>query len=302
MVKRSTQREGTSFYHNDYLDSSDGSHQSQEDDYDYGEQAHPRDETANWFGFGRRKHRKHKKHHRRKHHKYRFWKKHHDGLRQDDVQQPQISGDSNDFNDIKNRIQPNQQEDIANFIRNVNAVPQQFDFDVDAFVANNRLTDAAAEASSSAAKESVPERAFYEFRPESRVADPSVALSNLSPNAAKRGRRDILTQHLKAIANKIHLYPSSQNDPFRWTYSASLMTDKKHVKSAEDEDNRFIDNFYLLNDGKPAAPPMYPVKSKQSEALADLDLDIELDRKFRALNSALYSPEAALFSNKQQLP
>lgn len=281
-------------------------------DSDDGEQIlHPDDDTANWW-FGRKKHKKHKKH-RKKHHKYRFWKKHRSDLKPDDTSsQSQHSGDLIDFNDIKNRIPQNQQEDINTFIRNVNSAPQRFDFDVDAFVAKNRIDNKAAKVAAIVSKEVVPERSFYQFRPDTNWADQtqSISLSKLSNPSEKRSRRDILTQHLKAIANKIHLYPAMKNDPFGWTYlpqSLVSMDKKQRVNptgnSGDEEDNTFIDHFYLLNDGK---APADPFPKKKSAALADLALDLDLDRKFRDLktfkNSAFYSAEQDANFNQHKLP
>lgn len=298
-------------YRNDYLDAVEASADDPDEESDDEQKTHPGDEMSNWW-FGQKKHKKHTKHnrnhHRHKHHKYRFWKKYDDKLHQDD-NHSNLAGDPNDFNDIKNRILPNQQEDINAFIRNVNSAPQRFDFDVDAFVASNkRMADAASDASI-ASTEVASERSFYQFRPESIWASDKIQPMTLSKNPIeKRSRRDILTQHLKAIANKIHLYPSIENDPFRWTYQpqSDVFIDRKQVKSigntGDKDDNNFIDNFYLLNDGKPPAEPM----PRKSAALADLDLDLELDRKFRDLNtsknSAFYSAELEGNFNKQRIP
>lgn len=317
MAKRSTNGDPIALYHNDYLDSADSPADYPEDE-DYGERggSHVGDETSNWWLFGRKKHKKHHRKHNRRH-KYRFWKKRHDKIHPDDKPAGLSSGgDPNDFNDIKNRIRPNQQEDIDKFIRNVNSGPQVFDFDVDAFVANNRKRVAESDGVAAAVvpRGIPPERSFYQFRPESALVDKTndrISLPNRSanPSIEIRARRDILTQHLKAIANKIHLYPATADDPFRWTYLPNIVAPpNKRVQSngnsGDEEDNHFIDNYYLLNDGNKPADPM--PKHKSASALADLDMDLELERKFRDLNtskdSAFYSAEVADDFAKQKQP
>lgn len=292
VFKRSVSSDPETVYHNDYLDSSAHDrdpHWSNYDDDDDDDEASPGarrldndDESANLFGFFHRK--KHKKHKQHKHRKHWFWKKRHTNVvnpkenKPDVVTMPYVEDNFADFSDIEDRLHPDQQKDIAKFIHNVNSEPERFDFDVDAFVANYRTADSP----SKLQLEVVTDKSFYAFDDESSGA-------HNGPSVKRRDRRDILTQHLKAIANKIHLYPNVKDDLFEW--SLPSLVAKKSVEPLDNpsgntgdaEDNRYIDHFYLLNDGsKTASGPMPP----RTSIMSQLNMDLELDRRFRDLNAA----------------
>ena len=214
-----------------------------------------------------------------------------------------------DFNDIKFLIEPNQQEDIVKFIKNVNTAPQAFNFDVDEYILNRPA------AAISNAEEDVTEKAFYQFLPET-VAEEGGSNTvekdalNYEPastrtqrvDANRQYKRDLLTQRLKSITNKINMFKPLDEGPrhkkentfISTGYEDHLNLWKPKVEKTDDDDS-LINNFYLLNDGsssifgndekisvdkKPAARVFEETKSGSS----DLDIDLDLDKKFRDLN------------------
>lgn len=213
--------------------------------------------------------------------------------------------DFSEFNDIKFRIQPNQEEDIVKFINNVNSVPQTFNFDVDSFIAKRKMEPVKSEVST--------EKTYYEFIPLSDdMAQRNGDLENVdnvdvnTVEDKKKFKRDILTQHLKSIANKISLFPSARSafdldnemmaekTPSNYADLYSNNINQYDVENSFDpQADEFVDKFYLLNDGEKYEN--VPLQKGISNKLTnDLDIDLDLDRKFRNLN---YSKNNLFYSD-----
>lgn len=220
-----------------------------------------------------------------------------------------------DFNDIKFRIHPNQEEDIVKFINNLHSPPEVFNFDIDSFVAKRPVAQGLNNA------ETATEKAYFDFvlpvAPVLLGSEPiyqnlkNSQINNIAEfKNNKQFKRDILTQRLKSIANKISLFPPTfdvnlENQMLVEETTSKMDTLKENLEatnynqydnyafshSIDPQADEFVDKFYLLNDGeKYVDKPLKNEKSsksistKSSDSLDDLDIDLDLDRKFRNLN------------------
>lgn len=265
-------------YHNDYLDANDD-----EDDFE------PKNDDESEFFSGRHKHKKNRRKGRKRKKWYQFRRKHRQnnnlaGVSSLDNRQESLANsntDLSDFNDIKFRIHPSQEQDIVKFIKNVNEAPKMFDFNVDDYVAQRALKE-------TEPIEVVTEKAFYEFiPPSSNIGSPvlqtgSHSLSDTETNVGKRKtKRDILTQRLKGIANKMVMFPIEPG------YNAA--------KSGNDENgNQIFEDKSLIENYEDQQFEDENISNGSNDLNTDLDIDMNLEKEFRDFDSITnnhYYPE-----------
>lgn len=257
----------TKLYHNDYLDASN------EDDIE------PNNDEESEFFSRSHKHKKNRRKGRKRKKWYQFGRKHRpynsladdSDLNSHQESQANSNTDLSDFNDIKFRIHPSQEQDIVKFIKNVNESPKTFDFNVDDYVAQKALDD-------TAQIETETEKTFYQFIPLSNIGSPvlqmgSDSLSDTETNAEKReNKRDILTQRLKGIANKMVMFPNESDyivaKSGNEENGSQIFKDKSLI---EDYDGQQIDDGNLTNGS--------------NNLNTDLDIDMNLEKEFRDFDS-----------------
>lgn len=256
-------------YHNDYLDA------DAEDDFESNN-----DEESEFFS-GRHKHKKNQRKGRKRKKWYQFGRKHRPYSNIADVSpldshqesQANSNADLSDFNDIKFRIHPSQEQDIVKFIKNVNEAPKIFDFNVDDYVAQRALEE-------TEPIEPVTEKSFYEFNPSSNIGMPVLqtgldSLTDTETNVEKRkNKRDILTQRLKGIANKMVMFPNESS-----YYAAKSNNNENESKIFEDKS--LIENYdeQQLEDEN--------LSNVSKNLNADLDIDMNLEKEFRDFDSII---------------
>lgn len=183
----------------------------------------------------------------------------------------------NDFDNIKFHVTPEQEEDINSFMKGSNSPPERFQFDVDKFIAKKSTFDKHSLLSTE--EEPSSHKQFYEFEnPAQDENDP----------AKKTSKRDVMTQRLKAIANKIN---SNSFEEVRLNQREVPFDDEDENSSNEvvststqkiDDSYDFVDKFYLLNDGNTKLEEN-EVKNVPLIDPLDVNIDLELNEKFKEL-------------------
>lgn len=187
----------------------------------------------------------------------------------------------NDFDNIKFHVTPEQEEDINSFMKGSNSPPERFQFDVDKFIAKKSTFDK--HSVLSAEEDPTSGKQFYEF--EYPAVQPD---ENIDP-IKKTSKRDVMTQRLKAIANKIHSssfeevklnqrdteFPYNDEDE---NSSNEVSTSTQKIDNSYD----FVDKFYLLNDGNTKLEEN-EVKNAPLIDPLDINIDLELNEKFKEL-------------------
>lgn len=258
-------------YHNDYLDAN-------ADDEDF----EPNNDEESELFSRRHKHKKNRRKGKKRKKWYNFGRKQRpynnlaDDSLMDNHQESQAkdNADLSDFNDIKFRIHPSQEQDIVKFIKNVNEAPQMFDFNVDDYIAQKALDEISP-------TEVDTEKAFYEFIPSSNIGSPlllqtgSDSLSNTESKFEKpKSKRDILTQRLKGIANKMVMFPNASG------YYATKSKSNDESGSQIFEDKSLIENYdeQQFEDENLS-------NGNNNNLNSDLDIDMNLEKEFRDFDS-----------------
>lgn len=236
-------------------------------------------DDAELFGWLRKKKRKRKKNKKKKKEKY-----------YRDKTEPEVIEDNenesfNDFDNIKFHVTPEQEEDINSFMKGSNSPPERFQFDLDKFIAKKSTFD-----KNSLLDEGEPtsQKSFYEFE---YPAVPDENTISIDP-VKKTTKRDVMTQRLKAIANKI--FSNSFEEIKLNQRDAELPYDNEDENTSNevlststqkiDDSYDFVDNFYLLNDGNTRLEEN-EVKNSKVPLIDPLDvnIDLELNEKFKEL-------------------
>lgn len=188
----------------------------------------------------------------------------------------------NDFDNIKFHVTPEQEEDINSFMKGSNSPPERFQFDVDKFIAKKSTFDKHSLLSSE--EEPSSQKRFYEF--EYPAVQPE---ENIDP-VKKTSKRDVMTQRLKAIANKIYSNSFEEvklnqrdtelpyNDEDENSSNEIVSTSTQKIDDSYD----FVDKFYLLNDGNSKLEENEMKNVPLIDPL-DVNIDLELNEKFKEL-------------------
>lgn len=180
----------------------------------------------------------------------------------------------NDFDNIKFHVTPEQEEDINSFMKTSNSPPERFQFDVDKFIAKKSSFDK----HSLLSDDDVPtsQKSFYEFE-----------VPAILDEVKKTSKRDVMTQRLKAIANKIYSnsfegITLNQRDTDREVETPNEVVSTSTQKIDDSYD--FVDKFYLLNDGNTRLDEN-EIKSSNAPLIdpLDINIDLELNEKFKEL-------------------
>lgn len=231
-----------------------------------------------------------------------------------------------DIMDLKLRLDTKQEEDIDNFLKNINSPPQYFNFDIDKFIKtkSNFMMNPIIK--------TAPPKTFFEFL--NTVPDNKNELELLNKinteeiihdnynikndkNNKYINRRDIITQKLKTISNKIknsipfyspidnmnennialknrefniesqlekNEYNNDLNIDSNGVYN-TVNTNQFPITNNDNElQNDFIDKFYLLNDGNIKIETPINNSTLISEINnIDLNIDLDLKEKFKDL-------------------
>ncbi|CAD7077227.1 unnamed protein product [Hermetia illucens] len=237
-----------------------------------------------------------------------------------------------ELNDIKFRVNSDQEEAIEKFIEGLNAPPEIFNFDVERFIKSKSSFEPIH-------LEQPPQKTFYEFIASPNIENervPYIAPDTLdrqsqaetsgeaSPKESRNvhTKRDILRQYIKGISEHLQdAYaappPAEEKTTSKLSRSncAPINRDQVLISNyANDLDvlnygrfepiqrdsgvDDFVDKFYLLNDGSfsiyGADKP--PVKSNERNRIdpVNVDIDLDLDKKFKELSIARPAPTQVL--------
>lgn len=233
-------------------------------------------EDAELFGWLKKKRRRKKNKKIKKKKKGKYYR---------DKSEPEVEDNENesfnDFDNIKFHVTPEQEEDINSFMKGSNSPPERFQFDVDKFIAKKSTFDKHSLLSTE--EEPNSQKQFYEFE------YPAVQPDEID-SAKKTSKRDVMTQRLKAIANKIN--SNSFEEIKLKQRDTELPYDDDDENSSNDviststqkidESYDFVDKFYLLNDGNTKLEEK-EVKNVPLIDPLDVNIDLELNEKFKEL-------------------
>ncbi|XP_055837121.1 uncharacterized protein LOC129905618 [Episyrphus balteatus] len=245
---------------------------------------------------------------------------------EDDTKEGTDFNSFDELKDIQFRVNNDDEEAISSFISSLNAPPEVFSFDVDKYLktAKENMEPKAPEFE----YKSPEARTYYEFLESPSVENERLPLIEtapediqVEPGVEKRSRnspmkRDLLRQYIKGVSSAlnhnfddIYCENCNKNSEVKPQRSSNSDTDLQirtdnlidrfstnldamdSIKSNENYDDS-INNYFLLNDGSDQAID----QPKQNQEIVpndyspqSLEIDLDLDKKFRDLNIGRYT-------------
>lgn len=189
-------------------------------------------------------------------------------------------GLQNDLDGFKSRINPGQQVEIMNFLKQLNQGPKQFSFDTESFFKSQ--IDKLDQSKDQQPNEDMNQsnsigKKYFEFEVEDKKEGPEpvqVVKRNTAPNNNWEELKNIAKIKSKLISD----YKNYHSD------ISQFLNDYKKPEVPKSEMN-MVDNYFLLNDGKTNLDDFMkkPVRVDSKMNLFDLNLDLQLDKEFQDL-------------------
>ncbi|CAO1433337.1 unnamed protein product [Diamesa hyperborea] len=187
-------------------------------------------------------------------------------------------GLQNDLDGFKSRINPGQQVEIMNFLKQLNQGPKPFSFDTESFFqsqidkmdhSKDKQTNEDTNTSNSIG------RKYFEFEAEEKK-DKSVDV--VKRNTESDNNWEELKNIAKIKSKLIYDYKNYHSD------ISQFLHDYKKPEVSKHEIN-MVDNYFLLNDGKTKLEDFMkkPERVDSKMNLFDLNLDLQLDKEFQDL-------------------
>lgn len=211
-----------------------------------------------------------------------------------------------DFKDIQQQIDPTQQLDIENFLKQLKDHPKPFQFDVESLMQTklHEIEAGKIEGEEKKAEETVygdPNKYFEFSIPDSLDAPPS------PPVYVKNEKRNVnyfgdSSRNIERMKND--LIDEYKNN-YQNLYRNAIKVDK--YKSYLDEDekklNDFVDKYYLLNDGASSLPE-FTSKDHDTDNInmIDLNIDLKLNKDFQDLEYEQNLKMAGVQANDVAIP
>lgn len=187
------------------------------------------------------------------------------------------------YEDIQSGISPNQEADITRFLQNINSPPKMFNFDIDSYLAKNPNTDNDRTKTNNLNAIHEP-KAFFQFGDNnspllSQNGDAELSASNMEKvddikPMTKIDKRDLMKQRLEAIYNKIKMF-----QPIHMPIEM-----EREIHQNEKNRNEIIHDLSTMKDNRLLDKNVDLLKSAELINTRDLDIDLDLDKKFRDFN------------------
>lgn len=189
-------------------------------------------------------------------------------------------GLQNDLDGFKSRINPGQQVEIMNFLKQLNQGPKPFSFDTESFFKSqiDKLDHSRDKQNNEEANTSNSiGRKYFEFEAEEKKEEHKpveVVKRNTGPNNNWEELQNIAKIKSKLISD----YKNYHSD------ISQFLHDYKKPVVSKPEIN-MVDNYFLLNDGKTKLEDFIkkPERVDSKMNLFDLNLDLQLDKEFQDL-------------------
>ncbi|CAO1428336.1 unnamed protein product [Diamesa tonsa] len=189
-------------------------------------------------------------------------------------------GLQNDLDGFKSRINPGQQVEIMNFLKQLNQGPKPFSFDTESFFqsqidkldhSKNKQTNEDTNTSNSIG------RKYFEFEAEEKK-DGNKPVDVVKRNSESDNNWEELKNIAKIKSKLIYDYKNYHSD------ISQFLHDYKKPEVSKHEIN-MVDNYFLLNDGKTKLEDFMkkPERVDSKMNLFDLNLDLQLDKEFQDL-------------------
>ena len=205
-------------------------------------------------------------------------------------------GLQNDLDGFKSRINPGQQVEILNFLKQLNQGPKPFSFDTESFLklqtdklehsTDQQQSNDEINPSNSIAKK------YFEFEDEEKKEGKEPAKVVKRNNEPIDNNWEDLKNIAKIKSRLVNDYKNYHSD------ISQFLHDFKKPEAPKHELN-MVDNFFLLNDGKTKLEDFMnkPIRVDSKMNLFDLNLDLQLDKEFQDLEYERQFNQKSMFPN-----